>query len=471
VKSIRRHLTKTLSYTITGFVLVILLAIDIAVDTWIDTQFDRAMQTKLGFLMTLVSENKHGIELQFSGEFLPEFKNGNEPEYFQLWMNKQIFERSDSLALFPGKDLAVVDTQVNAFKITNARLPDGRAGRVLYTKFIPQIHSRDRAAYYADNPDPQRTPMLIAYATSAEGLNFILWLIDIVFITTTIAVIVFIRLFVAKSVENGLAPLDKVNANLDQLSLVKDVTPIQLDEPIEELVPIKESLNRFIDENRQLYLREKRLTSDIAHELKTPISELINLSEVVIKFPNQNGLEKDFAPEVLRISKRLKDIVANILLLHKHQNSKLVKQDVFDVNQVIERLIEKYQAPRIELAAAPGLMPITSNLFAVETILENLISNALVHGKLETPIKIVTQYRQPDELIIGVENSTKEPLSDAELELIFEPLWQKDSSRTSGENFGLGLSIALAFAQSLDGQLKPKLKGQVITFTLTLSIV
>ena len=105
-------------------------------------------------------------------------------------------------------------------------------------------------------------------------------------------------------------------------------------------MPIVESLNAFIKENRQLYLREKRLTSDIAHEIKTPIAELINMAEVSIRFPNEKELNDDFKPEALKISLRLKNIVSNLLLLHKYGGGKLNKRDACDLNQVISRILE-----------------------------------------------------------------------------------------------------------------------------------
>ena len=100
MKSIRGNLVSTLSITITGVVVAILLATDLAVDSWIDSQFDKAMHTKVGMLMTLVSEDEDHLELHFSGEFLPEFTGNIEPEYYQIWLNDRVFARSDSLDLF-----------------------------------------------------------------------------------------------------------------------------------------------------------------------------------------------------------------------------------------------------------------------------------------------------------------------------------------------------------------------------------
>lgn len=468
MKSIRDNLVKTLCLTITGVVVAILLAIDIAVDTWIDSQFDKAMLTKAGMLMTMVSEDETGnsIELHFSGEFMPEFEGSVEPEYFQLWLGEAVFERSGSLALFTENNLPYQDVKLDHTKVIESTLPDGRSGRIIYSRFMPLVRSENKP--FVNKSTDNQNAMLIAYATSAEGLNFVLWLLDVVFIVTTIAVVIFIRLFVRKTVEVSLTPLNKMNEQINQLSLSQNSGSIKLSEPIKELIPVEQSLNSFITENRQLYLREKRLTSDISHELKTPITELINLAEVVTQFPDNNELSEGFAPEVLRISNRLKQIVVNVLLLHKYEHIKLPQDNIFDAMQLIERLVSNVQSNRIVLPVVQESVLVRSNQFAVETILNNLLKNAEKHSKSGTNIIVTLQKKLPGRLEIIIENTVRSEIQEAELIHFFEPLWQQDESRSSGKSFGLGLSIANAFAKSINAELSVKLNNSTIYFTLVL---
>ncbi|MCC2604664.1 sensor histidine kinase [Planctobacterium marinum] len=462
MKSIRKKLVGTLSYTITGLVLCILLATDIAVDSWIDHQFNRSMHAKAGMLMTLVKQDKNGIEFRFSGEFLPEFEGSVEPEYFQLWYKSAVFERSDSLDLFSRKNLPYENINLGQSKISKTLLPDGRDGRIAYAKFIPQVDTRDRD-YFKEN---SQEPMVLAYAASAEELNFVLWLIDIIFIVTTIAVVVFIRLFVRKSVDTGLSPLNKLNQDLCSLSIADKAAVITLDEPVQELTPMVDSLNRFIEENRQLFLREKRLTSDIAHELKTPIAELINMTEVVLRFPEKNELEADFKPEVLRISKRLKNIVSSLLQLQSYSGQKLRKEDVCDINYVLERILDNSESDRVNYQPKESLPFVVSNLFALESILINLINNAIQHSPESSEILINTRSTTKNNVVISIQNTMLQPLCNENLQQMYEPLWQKDTARTSCENFGLGLSISRALAIAIDAQLTATAEKEKIEFSL-----
>jgi signal transduction histidine kinase len=466
MKSIRSKLVVTLSVTITSFVLCILLATDIAVDSWIDNEFDRSLQSKAGMLMTLVHKTDEGFSFNFSSEFMPEFAGEIEPEYFQIWSKEGTFTRSKSLDLFEVKNLPYESLEIGESKIRPLQLPDGRDGRVFYSRFIPQGKDNTSVDTYKKTNDE---PLTLAYASSSEEVDFVLWLIDVIFIVTTITVIVFIRLFVRKAIDTSLAPLIKLNQDISQLSITSEGSQIFIQEPVKELLPIVESLNAFIKENRQLYLREKRLTSDIAHEIKTPIAELINMAEVAIRFPNEIELNEDFKPEALKISLRLKNIVSNLLLLHKYSNGKLIKQDACDLNQVITRVLENTDLSRVNLELNENAPAIISNLFALESIISNLVNNAKQYSPLNSKILVSTMISKEKLLFLSVTNSLIEPLSDNDIDQLFDPLWQKDTSRTSNDNFGLGLSIAKTLSKAIDAQLSAEVSDRKITFSLALN--
>ena len=137
----------------------------------------------------------------------------------------------------------------------------------------------------------------------------------------------------------ALAPLDALNAKIKGLRFTTRQKHEAFQNNVEELEPITQSLNHFFEDNYSLYLREKRLTSDIAHELKTPVSELINMTEVAIKFPGEIRLEKDFKPRVLQIGTRMKNIISGLMLI---QNIVLRPEltDEIDIHKLVTQLIQ-----------------------------------------------------------------------------------------------------------------------------------
>lgn len=311
----------------------------------------------------------------------------------------------------------------------------------------------------------EQKPMLLAYAISTEKLSFLTWLIDISFIVAAIFVVMMVRFLVKRAVSSGLMPLEEFSNNLVDISLADKTAEVVLKNKVEELLHIQHSLNTFISENRSLYMKEQRMTSDIAHELKTPIAELINLAEVTLKFPNDPSLKATFTNDVLDISKRLEKVVSSIMLFHRYNNECFELNDVFDAVQVVTRLSANYK--RVQINSQPDML-VTSNLFAFETILTNLLKNAAAYSPKDSLINVNIEALADKSIQISVSNTCTSALSKQDLEYIFDPLWQKDSARTSTENFGLGLSIVKSFTKGLGGTIGVEVENEVIHFRVNL---
>jgi signal transduction histidine kinase len=467
--SIYKKLVRSLSFTITTVMIVILLTTDVAIDTWVHGEFERAMYNKANLLTTLVDEDAEGVEFDFAGEFMPEFEGEGkaDPEYYQLWRNGEVFERSDTMDLFSTTTFEHQKLKVGAKLIKEVTLPDGRSGQIVYYSFLPQVDSDDRADFQSltERTGNEQKPMLLAYALSLEKLNFLTWLIDISFIVAAITVVIIVRFVVKRAVSSGLRPLEEFSESLIHISLADKTAEVTLKNKVVELLPIQDSINLFISDNRKLYLKEQRMTSDMAHELKTPVAELISLAEVTLKFPNDPTLSKTFTPDVLAIGKRLENVVSNIMLFHRYTNKTFERNDVFDLSQVIARLGEKM--PQIQLKSQADML-ITSNLFAFETIASNLLKNAVTYSPENAPIKVDIAALADKVIQLSISNVCASLLCNEDLQLMFDPLWQKDCSRTSTQNFGLGLSIVKSFTKALGGEIRAEMEGDIIHFRLSL---
>ena len=477
MSSIKKKLSRYISISISILLVSLFFVTDISVDTWISNEFDRAMINKAGLLETLISEEPEEIEFNFADEFMPEFSGINDPEYFQLWRDNKVFERSKTLNLFENNELPKLAVALHESSIINITLPDGRSGRMYYTKFLPQIDSDVREDHGITKEIFAKTqkPMELAYATSNEGLNQILWFVDIIFIFTSLIAVIAVRIIVFNVVERGLKPLDKLNTELKQINLNSEVSAISTTKLPEELIAIAEGINHFIRVNKILYSREKRITSDIAHELKTPIAELLSLSEVAIKFPHEKQLSATFKDDVLNITKRLRNIVNGILLLQKSTcQSELEKQEI-NVDRLLNAIITSENKANRDVTVNFNSQceNVYTNEFAFTTVLTNLVNNALYYSPDLTPV-IIAVEPYPDlnntkQVMVTISNTSKFEYLEEDLALFFEPLWQKDSSRTSEERYGLGLAIVKSYCDKIGASLTVAIEPkQSITFTLLL---
>ncbi|QTH63012.1 sensor histidine kinase [Psychrosphaera ytuae] len=472
MNSIHQKLSRYLSVSISLLLIFILLATDISVDTWISDEFDRAMINKAGLLETLVEEDEEGIEFDFAGEFMPEFEGKENPEYYQFWYDNKVFERSDTLEFFEIKDLPRLGVQLNKYIFKNITLPDGRTGKLVFTKFIPQVDSdvRERLGVTREEFALSQKPMEFAYALSTEKLNYILWFVDIIFILASILAVIAVRKIVTLVVFNSLKPIEEFNRQLSTISLNSDQREVAVESLPVELVPIATGVNQFIKDNHTLYTREQRLTSDIAHELKTPIAELISLSEVALKFPHEKQITDNLAKDVHEISSRLKSIVNSILLLQQSGSANQLAIVDIELNELISQVLRRENTKNrlIKLSFDNSSLIAKSNKFALETVLSNLINNALFYSPVDSEIEITTSKTSIDNTLIEISNVCKEEYQKEDLDLFFDPLWQKDQSRTSTERFGLGLAIVKSYCERIGARISVTLVGKKITFSVSI---
>ena len=74
--------------------------------------FDHALEAKARTLATLVCEDNQNLEVEFAGEYMPEFETKVNPEYFQFrWWNGSVIERSSQLG---ERDLPLTRTHLDA---------------------------------------------------------------------------------------------------------------------------------------------------------------------------------------------------------------------------------------------------------------------------------------------------------------------------------------------------------------------
>lgn len=465
MKSIKQSLVKQLTTLITFILFLVLLFLDISVDTYVDKQFDDALEEKGKSLVNLIRYKNNSLQLTMLRGVMTEFSRTENAEYFQIWSNNDLLKSSSTLSQAPEFNFNRIELLLGQHAIVESSLPNGDSGRVFLFKFIPENDNKNHNANI-------QYPIYLVFARSNATLERILILIDIVFLLTAIGTAFFVRYLVNKIVSKGLAPITLLNKQIREIDINNELEKFIIDYPPSEIKKIIDELNQFLIENRALLKNEKRLTSDIAHELKTPITELMSVSEIAIKYPKNEEVIENYKDDVLSISTRMKNIVESLLLLNKVSteqfNLTMVDIDLSDkVSCVLERLT--ITTPNLEQRVNVNLsdnIVITNDVFSLEAILTNLINNALHYSpeasKVNIELNIINEKPK-----LKISNIPLQQLSEADINNMFEPLWQKDHARTSETHFGLGLAIVKTLAERANIKISVELKeSELITFSL-----
>ncbi|MGH8583159.1 MAG: sensor histidine kinase [Gammaproteobacteria bacterium] len=219
------------------------------------------------------------------------------------------------------------------------------------------------------------------------------------------------------------------------------------------------------------FQRERRFGADLAHELRTPISELRSLAEVALKWPEDAGGRAAFQ-EAFAVAHRMETIVAGLLTLVRCEDG---KQAVAVAPVKVAELVEEIWSPLAERAQRKQLAVATEipRAFCLETdrsllrlILSNLLANTVDYTPAGGQLSIAASSRN-GRFDLTVANTT-DVLSPQDLPHLFERFWRKDAARTDSAHAGLGLSLASVSAGVLGMMLSAEL-ADATTLRLVLS--
>ena len=229
-------------------------------------------------------------------------------------------------------------------------------------------------------------------------------------------------------------------------------------------------------EARRVEAVRRDFVANVSHELKTPIGALGLLSEAILGAKDQPEEVVRFATRMQNESKRLADLVQEIIDLSRLQSSDpLQKAFAVEIGDAVREAVSQAQFSSeqrnitLEIGEVEDATVI-GDRDQIVTAIHNLIENAVNYSPEDTKVSIVTK-RSGDLIEISV---TDQGIGIAEPDLarVFERFYRVDPARsrlTGGT--GLGLSIVKHIALNHGGDVKVWSKvGVGSTFTLLLPI-
>jgi two-component system heavy metal sensor histidine kinase CusS len=255
----------------------------------------------------------------------------------------------------------------------------------------------------------------------------------------------------------GLAPLMRI------VGAAKEVTPNRLSARIATTTPWPNELgelvkvfNDMLTRLEEGFTRLSRFSSDLAHELRTPLSNMCGELEVCLMSERSEQDYRTVLESNLEECRRLSVLVENLLFVARAEHAGLgLRREVFDAGEacawVMDQLAPSAKANRVRLLL-DGHAQIKVDPILFRQALVNLLANAI-------------RYSHPgSQVLVGLRNdkngSTTVLVSDhgigidaEHLPRLFDRFYQVNSSRTrnAGQGTGLGLSIVKAIVDMHGG--------------------
>ncbi len=277
--------------------------------------------------------------------------------------------------------------------------------------------------------------------------------------------------FYARRIERPIKRITNVALAVREGDLTVRVN-LEGDDEIARLGQTFDSMMGAIERDRKL---ERRLTTDVAHELRTPLMAIQSTVEAMVDgvLPVDEERLTTVDNEVMRLSR----LVGSLLKLSRLENrSNPIKKEVVDVGAVVSDIIATHEAYVLDSGLSLSFesdpnVYVLGDPDMIRQATANLISNAVRYTDEGGSI-VVTVRRDHDMASISVRD-TGIGLSPEEAQMVFERFWRADLGRDREKGgLGVGLTVVKEIVERHNGWVQVEgVKGQGACFTIHIPLL
>lgn len=249
-------------------------------------------------------------------------------------------------------------------------------------------------------------------------------------------------------VSRALRPLNELSKELTSRK-ANELTPIRLSQMPKELQPVLTSTNHLFERLSSAFEREKRFASDVAHELRTPLSVLeITLHNALTRWQQQGMSDTDENMQALRAGvERMRQLIEQIMLLNRtHPDNFQAKTIDVDwaalcrdvVADWFGQLEQKQQHISIE---GEEHLTVKADEFALRLLVSNLLGNAIKYTPAGGEIKL-TLSRNAHSAVLDISDSGP-GIPEQEFVQVFNRFYRVGGDRHQSGAPGSGLGLAI----------------------------
>ena len=242
--------------------------------------------------------------------------------------------------------------------------------------------------------------------------------------------------------KRGLRPLQQMTQSLERID------PNHLNERLgratwpRELQPVATAFDAMLARLENSFTRLSQFSADLAHELRTPISNIRGEAEVTLTRPRTPEHYRNVIESITGECERLSGIVENLLFLARAEaTDRQIEKDIFPARPAIEKIASYYRTIAEDRGISitnEGEGDVYADPVLFDRALSNLLDNALRFTPDRGKITIRSQNKNGrTELAVG---DTGCGIAPHHLSRIFDRFYRVDSSRSS-KGTGLGLAL------------------------------
>lgn len=274
----------------------------------------------------------------------------------------------------------------------------------------------------------------------------------------------------AVAVRRGLRPLRAMKHRAERVNARDFAERMPVASLPVEMRGLASSINDMLDRLHGDFDRLSAFSTDLAHELRTPLSNLLTNAQVTLALPRSGEQYRSSLEVISEELQRLAKTVSDMLYLAKTENvASLPSVEDVDLAREARSLTDFYEAVADEKGVrftVAGEASVRCDRLMVRRAIGNLLSNAVRHAPAGDHVEVrIALTESGTELRVS---NSGAPLTDDQRRAMFDRFFRlsQGRQRLEGEGVGLGLPITRAIMSSHRGDVAVHGEQGRIHFTL-----
>ena len=260
--------------------------------------------------------------------------------------------------------------------------------------------------------------------------------------------------------------LEFINSNKTEMMLTTDISTHELKELTKQIVLLNDNLKNTEKKYARQDAALRETITNLSHDIRTPLTSLDGYFQLLASKDLDQEKKEYYLSVIKNRIESLNDMLNELFTYAKLQDANYeIELSELDVSALTADILVSFyddiagkgEEPVIKLPEEPII--ILANKEAYRRVVQNIIKNALVHGRnLSVSLK-----KEESQVVFECSDALLNPETEVDTTKIFDRFYKADKARTNAKGSGLGLAISKELVERMGGSISADCRDGVFS--------